>query len=181
MVGSQKLEKEIGVTLGLEKAKTKRKRFSNVDGTDIKIIGLLTAGYDNRQISSELQIPLSTIQRRTRLILQAGLVQHFYKPNYRGLGLKKGMIHVYLEDGNMRPTAEKIAQLDGITSVSIHIGNSDIIGDFVYKDSDHIVDLIASIKKLEGVERTVWSEEVSVLPVNKQNVESQYRRLLEEI
>jgi hypothetical protein len=90
------------------------------------------------------------------------------------------MIHVYLADGNMRHTAEKIARLDGITSVSLHIGNSDIIGDFVYKDSDQIVDLIASIKKLEGVERTVWSEEVVVLPVNEQNVESQYRRLLEE-
>jgi DNA-binding NarL/FixJ family response regulator len=42
--------------------------FTKIDQKDIKIIGLLIAGYDNQTISSELQIPLSTVQRRTRQI-----------------------------------------------------------------------------------------------------------------
>ena len=48
--------------------------ISKVDKRDISIVGLLISGYDNKQISSELQIPLSTIQRRTRNILQRGLL-----------------------------------------------------------------------------------------------------------
>ena len=161
-----------------EQENTKEKRSFKVDQKEAKIVGLLVSGYDNKRISSELQIPLSTIQRRTRQILEKGLVQHFFKPNIKQLGLKKGMIHVYLEDGNMKATAEKVAKMDGITSVAIHIGNSDIVADFVYKDSEQLVDILSSVKKLEGVDRTVWSEEVFTLPVNSEGVTSVYGKLI---
>ena len=62
----------------IEKLKTSdqtdKNVISKVDKRDISIVGLLISGYDNKQISSELQIPLSTIQRRTRNILQRGLL-----------------------------------------------------------------------------------------------------------
>jgi DNA-binding Lrp family transcriptional regulator len=167
----------------VEKLKTSDQADKNVipkvDKRDISIVGLLISGYDNKQISSELQIPLSTIQRRTRNILQRGLLQHSFRPNYKQLGLKRGMIHVYLEDGNMKSTAQRISAMEGITSVSIHIGNSDIVGDFVYQDSEQIVDILSTIKKLDGVDKAVWSEEVFVLPVNQQNVRLPFHRLIE--
>ena len=178
----RKTHNDIEANLNFNK-RTKRQKVNNLDlrkvnQKDIKIVGLLVAQYNNKQISSELQIPLSTIQRRTRQILEKGLVQHFFKPNYKQLGLKKGMIHVYLADSSMKPTAEKISTMDGITSVSIHIGNSDIVADFVYKDSEQIVDTISSIKKLESVKRIVWSEEAYVLPTDPQNTISQYNKLI---
>jgi hypothetical protein len=37
--------------------------------------------------------------------------------------------------------------LNGITSVAIHIGISDIIADFIYKDFGQILDTISDIKK----------------------------------
>jgi DNA-binding Lrp family transcriptional regulator len=149
-----------------------------VDEKDIRIISSLISGYDNQQISKELQIPLSTIQRRTRIILQSGLLEHYFRPDYRRLGLKKGMIHVYLRDGDMKSTAEKISGMEGITSVSIHIGNSDIVADFVYKDSEQIIDIVSSIKRLEGVDKSVWSEEVYVLPIIQQNLAVPFIRLI---
>jgi hypothetical protein len=160
--------------------KSKQTGFSYVDEKDVTIIGSLISGYNNQQISSKYQIPLSTIQRRTRIILQSGLLQHNFKPDYRRLGLKKGMIHVYLKDGDMKSIAERVSALEGITSVSIHIGNSDIVADFVYQDSEQIVDMVSSIKRLEGVDRTVWSEEVYSLPVNPQNLAMPFHRLIEE-
>jgi DNA-binding Lrp family transcriptional regulator len=150
--------------------KTKKIESFKVDEKDIKIISCLISGYDNQQISSELQIPSSTVQRRTRLILQSGLLEHYFRPDYRRLGLKKGMIHTYLRDGDMKSTAEKISDMEGITSVSIHIGNSDIVADFIYRDSEQIIDIVSSIKKIEGVEKTVWSEEVYALPINQKNL-----------
>ena len=80
------------------------------------------------------------------------------------------MIHTYLRDGDMKSTAEKISDMEGITSVSIHIGNSDIVADFIYRDSEQIIDIVSSIKKIEGVEKTVWSEEVYALPINQKNL-----------
>jgi hypothetical protein len=119
------------------------------------------------------------VQRRTRIILQSGLLQQNFKPDFRRLGLKRGMIHVYLRDGDMKSIAERVSVLEGITAVSIHIGNSDIVADFVYQDSEQIVDMVSSIKRLEGVERTVWSEEVYSLPVNPRNLAVSFHRMIE--
>jgi DNA-binding Lrp family transcriptional regulator len=164
--------------LGDVNDKTKEVELLRVDEKDIKIISSLISGYNNQQISSELQIPLSTIQRRIRIILQSGLLEQNFKPNYRRFGLKKGMIHTYLRDGDMKGIAEKIAQLNSITAVSIHIGNSDIVADFVYQDSEQIIDMVSSIKRIEGVERAVWSEEVYALPINQKNLSVPFQRLI---
>ena len=53
-----------------------------LDKIDFKIILLLVLNYDNKKISSSLKIPLSTIQRRTRRILQSGMVKVEYTPNF---------------------------------------------------------------------------------------------------
>lgn len=140
------------------------------DNTDRQIVSLLFMGYDNKEISSTLVIPLSTIQRRTHRILQSGLVNVEYIPNFQMLGIKKGMLHTYLRNGQLRQTAEKISKMEGILSVTIHVGNSDIVSEFVYEKSEDLVDIIASIKELKGIEKTVWSEEIVKLPSHKENI-----------
>ena len=143
---------------------------NSLDKTDFRIVSLLVLGYDNKKISSTLNIPLSTIQRRTRLILQSELVTQEYQPNFKMLGIKKGLLHTYLRDGKLRKTAEKISEMEGILSVSIHVGNSDIVSEFVYDNSEDLVDIIASIKDIEGVTHIVWSEEIYRLKIHKENI-----------
>ena len=99
--------------------------LSQMDKTDFKIISLMVLGQDNKEISSTLKIPLSTIQRRTRRILQSGMVKVEYQPNFKLLGIAEGMLHTYLRDGQLKQTAQKISEKEGILSVSIHVGNSD--------------------------------------------------------
>ena len=144
--------------------------FTHLDKTDFRIVSLLVLGYDNKKISSTLKIPLSTIQRRTRRILQSGMVTLEYQPNFKLLGIKKGLLHTYLRDGKLRKTAEKISEMEGILSVTIHVGNSDVVSEFVYDNSEELVDIVAAIKQIEGVERVVWSEEVFKLPTQKENI-----------
>jgi hypothetical protein len=62
-------------------------------------------------------------------------------------------LHIYLTDGNLKETATKISEMEGIISVALHVGNSDILAEFVYVNADSLVDIISSIKKIEGVER----------------------------
>ena len=38
--------------------------------------------------------------------------------------------------------AEELLSREGIMSAGIHVGNSDIVGEFVYEDSEQLVDLI---------------------------------------
>ena len=44
------------------------------DSIDIKIIELMVDGRNNKQISSQLSMPLSTIQRRVRALLVSGII-----------------------------------------------------------------------------------------------------------
>jgi hypothetical protein len=46
------------------------------------------------------------------------------------------MIHIYLSDGNLKSIADRVSKKEGITSASVHIGDSDLVGELVYKDSD---------------------------------------------
>ena len=149
---------------------------SQMDNTAFKIISLLVLGYDNKKISSTLKIPLSTIQRRTRIILHSGLVNLDYQPNFRILGIKKGLLHVYIRDGQLKKTAERISEMEGILSVTLHVGNSDVVAEFVYDNSEYLVDIIALIKQIQGVDRVQWSEEVYRVPTHKENVMKSFQK-----
>lgn len=152
---------------------------SQMDKTDFRIISLLVLGYDNKKISSTLKIPLSTIQRRTRRILLSEIVKLEYIPNFKMLGIKKGLLHTYLRDGQLRKTAEKISEMEGILSVTIHVGNSDVVSEFVYENSEDLVDIIAQIKQIKGVQQVVWSEEISKLPSHKENIMRSFKKYWE--
>jgi hypothetical protein len=64
-------------------------------------------------------------------------------------------------------------------SSDIHIGNSDVVGEFVYEDSEQLVDLISKVKELENIERVVWSEEVYLLAERKDRMTSVLNRLID--
>lgn len=131
-----------------------------LDTIDLKLIDLLLSGYTARQSAQQMGKPVSTIQRRARLLIQRGALKPTFELGYSKLGIKKGFLHVYMKDGNISDTADKLLSRNGVFGVGVHLGNSDIIGFFVFKDSREVLDLIAWSKHLDGVERVVWSEEV---------------------
>jgi DNA-binding Lrp family transcriptional regulator len=136
----------------------------NIDKIDAQIIKLLIGGdHSNIVISSKLNIPLSTIQRRTNSIMKKNLVIPTMRLNHAKFGYHTGLIHIYISDGKIKETANNVLGLDGVTSVEIHIGNSDILADFAYKDSRDLLDIMIKIKQMDGIERTLWSERLSKL------------------
>jgi DNA-binding Lrp family transcriptional regulator len=109
---------------------------------------------------------MSTVQRRTRKLFEKGIVRSRIELDYQKLGLRKGLLHVYLKEGHINSIAEKVSHIKGIQSATIHIGNSDIVGVFVFKDAAQLLEIMNYAKKIEGVDRVVWSEEVFTLPSN---------------
>src|SRR5215510_4321669 len=90
----------------------------SLDDIDFKIISLLVTQHDNKDISQNLRIPLSTIQRRVRNIMLSGIVTSRIEPNFRRLGIKKGLLHVYLSNGDIKESTSKVAKMDGVLSAS---------------------------------------------------------------
>jgi DNA-binding Lrp family transcriptional regulator len=141
-----------------------------IDELDLKIISLMVSGSDNKQISKDLKVPLSTIQRRTRMILAKDIIRNKVEPNYKKLGYNKGMIHVSIKGCDVSLAAQKLAEIDGIVSVAVHLGTSDIVAEFVYLDSTDVLKTISKIWNIEGTDRVTWSQEVYTVPVHNKNV-----------
>jgi DNA-binding Lrp family transcriptional regulator len=148
-----------------------------LDDVDFKIISLLVTAHDNKQISQELKIPLSTVQRRVRNIMLSGIVAMKIVPNFKRLGIKKGLIHIYLNNGNIKESTSDVAKMDGFLSASVHVGNSDIVGEFVYEDSEQLVDAISAIKHMQGVDRVLWSEEVYSIESRPENILDSFKKM----
>jgi len=145
---------------------SKSKLDKRLDETDIKIIDLMVLNKTNKEISKDLRIPLSTVQRRVRDLMSAGFVTNNIQINYQKFGFKTGLIHVYLRDGNIEEAAKKIDNLDAVLFIEIHIGNSDVLGHVIYKDGKELLNLVSAVKKIGGVDRVVWSERVYQSPLN---------------
>lgn len=133
---------------------------AKIDLLDSKILSLMISGLANKEMASRLKVPLSTIQRRTRKLVQEGIINYRAELNLQLIGFKKGLIHIYINNGNLDQIARKISTFEPVESVEIHIGNSDMIGNIIYKDSSHLLQTLSEIKRLDGVEKIVWSEEV---------------------
>jgi DNA-binding Lrp family transcriptional regulator len=118
------------------------------------------SGNSNAEIAGELKVPLSTIQRRVKKLVDSGVVSHQYRIDYKRLGYKKGFLHVYLNDGRIYEVAEKLRSVKNVLSVSIHIGNSDIVAEYIVQDNNELLELMGLAKHLPTVDRVVWSEEV---------------------
>jgi len=149
-----------------------------LDKHDYQILNLLTQGADNKAIAEKLRIPLSTVQR-SRILLREGYVKQIFQPNYKKLGLKKGLLHVYIRTGNIKEMAEELLSREGIMSAGIHVGNSDIVGEFVYEDSEQLVDLISHVKEASSVDRVVWSEEVFLLQGKEHSILAVLDRIID--
>jgi nitrate reductase NapAB chaperone NapD len=87
------------------------------------------------------------------------------------------LLHVYIKSGEIKESAEEISKLDGVLSSSVHVGNSDVVAEFVYEDSEQLIDSIIKIKRLENVERVLWSEEVFTIPIDANNIVKSFRKM----
>ena len=59
------------------------------------------------------------------------------------------------------------------------MGNSDIVGEFVYEDSEQIVELISRVKQLNEVEKIVWSEEMYLLDGREERILPVLNRIID--
>lgn len=130
------------------------------DAIDNRIIELLFDGKNNKDISKKIDVPLSTVQRRVRKLQFNGIMTTQIQLDYRLLGFRTGLIHIFVKIGDIHETAQRILNLDKVSSVEIHIGCSDILAHVIYEENIDLLNLITKIKNIRGVERTLWSERI---------------------
>ena len=147
-------------------AQSQSMKNGRIDKLDAEIIQLLLKGKNSKDIAKKVKSPLSTVQRRTRKLFEEQLIVSTVELNYEKLGYKRGLLHLYLTDGLVDEVGQNLADRPGILSVAVHIGNSDLVALFIYKDSKELLETISESKKIKGVERVLWSEEVYFIKMN---------------
>jgi hypothetical protein len=111
--------------------------------------------------------------------LQKNNLVLFCQLNYKKLRPNNGIIHVYRGTGKIREVAEELLSNDGIISAAVHVGNSDIVGEFVYENSEQIVELISYVKHMNKVEKAVLSEEIYLLDCREDSRHAVLNRIID--
>jgi DNA-binding Lrp family transcriptional regulator len=136
-----------------------------IDETDMEIINYMLAGYSSTEIAEKTRRPLSTIQRRTRNLLDKGYVVDVMHLNFKKFGLRRGLLHFKCKTSDMQEAVDKIAALRSVESVSGYLGSLDLIANIVYADSAEVLEIIGAARDLNLVTDAIWSEEIHSVPV----------------
>lgn len=139
-----------------------------LSNTDKKVIETLlaTEGFaSSKDLSKQLNIPLSTLQRR-RKKLEATFIQRQYTLRMEKLGYRTATLFVSTGKRRYDPIGREILRMsDMVTFVSATIGQSsmDLRVEAVFKTSQDLMSLIDKIKSLDGVRDVIWNESVEMI------------------
>ncbi|MGI0020133.1 MAG: Lrp/AsnC family transcriptional regulator [Nitrososphaera sp.] len=148
--------------------------LSPVDKKILKTLLSSTGEISSLTLSRELDIPLSTVQRR-RKRLEADFLEASYSPKLEKLGWRVAMLFVHTEKGNTIGVGKEILSWkDSTVRVWRAIGaeTTDIITEAIFKENKDLMDIIERVKAIKGVTNISWIELVSTLGKNDQCFES---------
>ncbi len=138
-----------------------------MDALNVKIIKEIMENPDVRSavIASKHNHPLSTIQRR-RARLEQTVLRKRYHIDIGRLGWREADLFVSVSNGDCEQVAKKLLQgYSAVTGVSLRIGDPEvnIMAEVFYRRSEHLHDLIESVKAMPSVTSVKWSEIVKVI------------------
>jgi DNA-binding Lrp family transcriptional regulator len=139
--------------------------------SDKKILSMLikSAGrVSTLQLSRELDLPLSTVQRR-RVRLEKNIVENNYFLKLKNVGWRTGTLFISVSDGKADIVGRKILEMDSmVCSVDRMIGEStmDLKIDFIFRKTEELLSLLDRIKSLEETKDLFWGESVNAIGRN---------------
>lgn len=143
-----------------------------LSGLDKKILlGLVgsTGRVSSQFLSRELDIPLSTVQRR-KSRLDETLVELNYSLKVEELGWKRAILSIAVSSGNVIDQGKEIIEANEmIESIHrVHGGNSiDLKAEVLFRTNVELVALIDAIKSKQGIRDVFWVEYVQLVAKNE--------------
>jgi DNA-binding Lrp family transcriptional regulator len=139
--------------------------LTNADKTILHHLFSSQGHASSLKLSRELNIPLSTIQRR-RKRLQDGLIETSYSLKIEKLGWRNATLLVSTASGKIETIGQEILDMsDLVSSVSRAMGGSnfDLRVEVIFKTNTDLMTLIDKIKSTEGVSGLIWSESLKLI------------------
>ncbi|MEO9319586.1 MAG: Lrp/AsnC family transcriptional regulator [Nitrososphaera sp.] len=142
-----------------------KKRQLGIDKLGLEILSLMVRPHhNNASIAREIRKPLSTVQRRTRKLIQDGFVKPGNEPNFYALGFRKALIIVSLDIADPAAICNKLVEIDGVLEASAYLGAVEVLATAIFVDTRRMMDIITQIRRIDGVKNTEWAERVYSVP-----------------
>jgi DNA-binding Lrp family transcriptional regulator len=146
--------------------------------TDCKILKSLlsSAGrISSLKLSRELDIPLSTVQRR-RKRLEDTFLHTSYALKVEKFGWRKATLFLSTQHGLTSSVAKELLAWHQypILSISRTMGANeiDLHLEFIFRQNSELLDLIEKIRAIEGVKNVIWNESIEVIGTNQSSFET---------
>jgi DNA-binding Lrp family transcriptional regulator len=133
------------------------------DEIDFKLLDLFLKYKNNKRIAEESKIPLSTVKRRTKNMLNDGRVNHKIEINYTKLGINKAFLFINTSKKEYSDIVNDLFKIKQILSISATLYNFDLICIAIFKDNKELFEIISSAKKTPGVKKVLIAQEINSL------------------
>ncbi|MHB8566853.1 MAG: Lrp/AsnC family transcriptional regulator [Nitrososphaerales archaeon] len=134
---------------------------------DRKILRLLlnTEGkIPTHELSQQLGIPLSTVQRRRKRLEETYLIKT-YSLDPMKFGFRRIDLLLYTEGGATMNVGKELLKREEVTFAARTIGEHtiDLRVEVFVKDNSQLLNLIEVVKAMKGVRDVVWTEVVETI------------------
>jgi len=142
--------------------------LSAVDKKILKALLASRGSISSLKLSSELNIPLSTVQRR-RKRLEGAFLETSYSLKLEKFGWRTATLYVSTQNGMTSAIGKELLSWQkSVTAVYRTMGENtvDLKLDTTFRDNAELLDRIEMIKSLNGVKNVFWSESIELLGKN---------------
>jgi len=141
--------------------------LSQLSDLDRQILRLLVESEGNiptHEISQELSVPLSTVQRRRKRLEENYLIR-YYSLNLEMFGWRRIDLLIATEGGATITVGKELLKRNEVIFAARTIGEHtiDLRVETLVKDNGELLDLLEEVKGMNGVKDVVWTEIVETI------------------
>ena len=156
--------------IGSNKINNKDSQIFPFDSIDINIIRELLAKADIKSvdIASKYKVPVSTIQRRRKRLVDS-ILEKKYFIDITKRDLRTGIILANVKRGKAKEVAKMILERHKSNAISSSIRINDqnnVIPEIIYNTSSELHNILEQVKHIPYVSSATWSELVEVVGNN---------------
>ena len=141
--------------------------YSQLSDLDRKMLRLLldSEGHiPTHELSEQLGIPLSTVQRRRKRLESEYLIKH-YSLDPMKFGYRRIDLLIYTQGGGTIEIGKELLKREEVTFAARTIGEHtiDLRIEVFVKDNGVLLNLLEDVKAMKGVRDVVWTEVVETI------------------
>jgi DNA-binding Lrp family transcriptional regulator len=141
--------------------------YSHLSDMDRKMLRLLLDSegtIPTHEISEQLGMPISTVQRRRKRLEDEFLIKH-YSLDPMKFGYRKIDLLIYTQGGDTLSVGKELLKREEVTYAARTIGEHtiDLRIEVFVKDNGVLLDLLETVKAMKGVRDVIWTEVVETI------------------